>query len=60
MAAQILIVPRAEQLCNGNRKAVADADDETQNQIVDRAGSADRASALTPQNRPTMMVSASA
>ena len=42
MAAQIFIVPRAEQLCNGNRKAVADADDETQNQIVDRAGSADR------------------
>ena len=42
MAAQILIVPRAEQLCNGNCKAVADADDETQNQIVDRAGSADR------------------
>ena len=42
MAAQVLIVPRAEQLCYRNRKAVADADDEAQNQIVDRAGSADR------------------
>ena len=42
MAAQITVIPRAEQLCNGNCKAVADADDETQNQIVDRAGSADR------------------
>ena len=42
MAAQITVIPRAEQLRDWDCKAVADADDETQNQIVDRAGSADR------------------
>ena len=42
MAAQITVIPRAEQLCNGNRKAVADADDKAEDQIVDRPGRADR------------------
>ena len=42
VAAQVLVVPRTEQLCNGNGKAVADTANEAQNQIVDRAGCADR------------------
>ena len=42
MAAQVFIVPRTEQLRNGDGKAVAYADDKAQNQIVDRAGRTDR------------------
>ena len=52
MAAQITVIPRTEQLRDWDCKAVADANDKAEDQIV--------ASALTPQNRPTMMVSASA
>lgn len=42
MTAQVFIVPRTEQLRNGDGKAVAYADDKAQNQIVDRAGRTDR------------------
>ena len=42
MAAQITVIPRAEQLRDWDRKAVADANDKAENQIVDRPGRADR------------------
>ena len=42
MAAQITVIPRAEQLRDRDRKAVADANDKAEDQIVDRPGRADR------------------
>ena len=42
MAAQITVIPRAEQLRDWDHKAVADANDKAENQIVDRPGRADR------------------
>ena len=42
MAAQITVIPRAEQLRDWDRKAVADANDKAEDQIVDRPGRADR------------------
>ena len=42
MAAQITVIPRAEQLRDRDRKAVAHTDDKAEDQIVDRPGRADR------------------
>ena len=42
MAAQVAVIPRAEQLRDRDGKAVADADDEAQDQVVDGSGGADR------------------
>ena len=42
MAAQITVIPRTEQLRDWDCKAVADANDKAEDQIVDRPGRADR------------------
>ena len=40
MAAQVAVIMGTKQLCDGDSKAVAHANNKTQDQIVDRAGSA--------------------
>ena len=42
MAAQVAVIPCAEQLSDGDGKTIADANDEAQDQVVDGAGGADR------------------
>ena len=42
MAAQVAVIPCAEQLSDGDGKTIADANDEAQDQVVDGAGGANR------------------